>query len=32
LDEAVYNEKNQTVAEVIMAAKINGIPLFIGIE
>jgi len=32
LDEAVYHEKNQTVAEVIMAVKINGIPLFVGIK
>ena len=32
LNEAVYHKKNQIVVEVIMAAKINGILLFVGIE
>ena len=32
LDEAVFNDKYQTVAEVIMEAKLNGIPLFLGVE
>ena len=32
LEEAEYNNKKQTVAEVIMSAKVNGMPLFIGVE
>ena len=32
LEEAEYNNKKQTIAEVIMSAKVNRTPLFIGVE